>query len=135
MYFEKLIIGWIYLIALNNMELDITKNLTKISNKDWIWFSEHSLETVKSVWKRKEWLPVGNIVIPYDVYNTTIEEADVWDRYLYFVLPIIEKQHSGIANDLRMSLKSMTRTQRENLTYIGIKWWVDRRIKELEYYK
>ena len=117
------------------MELDTTKNLTKISNKDWIWFSEHSLETVKSVWKKKEWLPVGNIVIPYDVYNTTIEQADVWDRYLYFVLPIIEKQHSGIANDLRMSLKSMTRTQRENLTYIGIKWWVDRRIKELDYYK
>ena len=89
------------------MELDTTKNLTKISNKDWVWFSEHSLETVKSVWKKKEWLPVWNIVIPYDVYNTTIEEADIADRYLYFVLPIIEKQHSGIANDLRMSLKSM----------------------------
>lgn len=117
------------------MELDTTKNLTKISNKDWTWFSEHSLETVKSVWKKKEWLPVWNIVIPYDVYNTTIEEADITDRYLYFVLPIIEKQHSGIANDLRMSLKSMTRAQRENLTYVGIKWWVDRRIKELDYYK
>lgn len=117
------------------MELDTTKNLTKISNKDWTWFSEHSLETVKSVWKKKEWLPVWNIVIPYDVYNTTIEEADIADRYLYFVLPIIEKQHSGIANDLRMSLKSMTRTQRENLTYNGLKGWIDRRIKELEYYK
>lgn len=117
------------------MELDTTKNLTKISNKDWTWFSEHSLETVKSVWKKKEWLPVWNIVIPYDVYNTTIEEADIADRYLYFVLPIIEKQHIGIANDLRMSLKSMTRTQRENLTYNWLKWWVDRRIAELEYYK
>ena len=117
------------------MELDTTKNLTKISNKDWTWFSEHSLETVKSVWKKKEWLPVWNIVIPYDVYNTTIEEADIADRYLYFVLPIIEKQHSGIANDLRMSLKSMTRTQRENLTYNGLKGWIDRRIAELEYYK
>ena len=117
------------------MELETTKNLTKISNKDWIWFSEHSLETVKWVWKKKEWLPVWNIVIPYDVYNTTIEEADIADRYLYFVLPIIEKQHSGIANDLRMSLKSMTRTQRENLTYNGLKGWVDRRIHELEYYK
>ena len=117
------------------MELDTTKNLTKISNKDWTWFSEHSLETVKSVWKKKEWLPVWNIVIPYDVYNTTIEEADVADRYLYFVLPIIEKQHSGIANDLRMSLKSMTRTQRENLTYNGLKGWIDRRIGELTYYK
>ena len=117
------------------MELDTTKNLTKISNKDWTWFSEYSLETVKSVWKKKEWLPVWNIVIPYDVYNTTIEEADIADRYLYFVLPQIEKQHSGIANDLRMSLKSMTRTQRENLTYAGLKWWVDRRIHDLEYYK
>ncbi len=117
------------------MELDTNKNLTKISNKDWTWFSEHSLETVKSVWKKKEWLPVWNIVIPYDVYNTTIEEADVADRYLYFVLPIIEKQHSGIANDLRMSLKSMTRTQRENLTYNGLKWWIDRKIYELDYYK
>ena len=117
------------------MELDTTKNLTKISNKDWTWFSEHSLETVKSVWKKKEWLPVWNIVIPYDVYNTTIEEADIADRYLYFVLPIIEKQHSGIANDLRMSLKSMTRTQRENLTYNGLKGWIDRKIYELNYYK
>ena len=117
------------------MELDTTKNLTKISNKDWIWFSEYSLETVKSVWKRKEWLPVGNVVIPYDVYNTTIEEADVWDRYLYFVLPIIEKQHSGIANDLKTRLKTMTRAERENLTYNGLKWWIDRKIYELDYYK
>ena len=117
------------------MELDTTKNLTKISNKDWIWFSEYSLETVKSVWKRKEWLPVGNVVIPYDVYNTTIEEADVWDRYLYFVLPIIEKQHSGIANDLKTRLKTMTRAERENLTYNWLKGWVDRKIYELEYYK
>ena len=117
------------------MELDTTKNLTKISNKDWIWFSEHSLETVKSVWKKKEWLPVWNIVIPYDVYNTTIEEADIADRYLYFVLPVIEKQHPDIANDLKTRLKTMTRTQRENLTYNGLKGWVDRRIQELEYYK
>ena len=117
------------------MELDTTKNLTKISNKDWVWFSEHSLETVKSVWKKKEWLPVWNIVIPYDVYNTTIEEADIADRYLYFVLPVIEKQHPDIANDLKTRLKTMTRTQRENLTYNGLKGWVDRRIQELEYYK
>ena len=117
------------------MELDTTKNLTKISNKDWTWFSEHSLETVKSVWKKKEWLPVWNIVIPYDVYNTTIEEADIADRYLYFVLPIIEKQHSGIDNDLKTRLKTMSRSERENLTYVWIKWWVDRRIWELEYYK
>lgn len=117
------------------MELDTTKNLTKISNKDWIWFSEHSLDTVKSVWKRKEWLPVGNIVIPYDVYNTTIEEADVWDRYLYFVLPHIEKQCPNIWNDLKLRLKTMTRAERENLTYNGLKWWVDRKIYELNYYK
>lgn len=116
-------------------ELDTTKNLTKISNKDWIWFSEHSLETVKSVWKKKEWLPVWNIVIPYDVYNTTIEEADIADRYLYFVLPQIEKQHPDIANDLKTRLKTMTRSERENLTYNGLKGWVDRKIYEKNYYK
>ena len=115
------------------MELDITKPLTKISNKDWTWFSEHSLETVKSVWKKKEWLPVWNIVIPYDVYNT-IEEADVWDRYLYFVLPKIEKQHSGIENDLKTRLKTMTRSERDNLTYAGLKGFVDRKIYEKNYY-
>lgn len=117
------------------MELDTTKNLTKISNKDWIWFSEHSLETVKSVWKRKEWLPVGNIVIPYDVYNTTIEEADVADRYLYFVLPIIEKEHPDIANSLRITLKWLPRSQREAITYNWLLEWVKQRKKDKEYYK
>ena len=117
------------------MELDTTKHLTKISNKDWIWFSEHSLETVKSVWKKKEWLPVWNIVIPYDVYNTTIEKADIADRYLYFVLPQIEKQHPKIAKDLRIMLKSMTRNERENVSYKWLKFWVDRKIIEIEYYK
>ena len=117
------------------MELDTTKNLTKISNKDWIWISEHSLETVKSVWKKKEWLPVGNIVIPYDVYNTTIEDADIADRYLYFVLPQIEKQYPDIANRLRSRLKSMSRREREELTYLGIKGFVDREIEWIDYYK
>lgn len=117
------------------MELDTTKNLTKISNKDWIWFSEHSLETVKSVWKKKEWLPVGNIVIPYDVYTTTIEEADIADRYIYFVLPQIEKQHKDVANELRIVLKSMPRSQRENITYESLKLWVDKKISDKTYYK
>ena len=116
------------------MELDTTKNLTKISNKDWTWFSEHSLDTVKSVWKKKEWLPVWNIVIPYDVYNTTIEEADVADRYLYYVLPIIEKQHPDISVKLKTRLKTMSRREREELTYSGIKWWVDREIESKKYY-
>ena len=118
-----------------NMELDTTKYLTKISNKDWIWFSEHSLETVKSVWKKKEWLPIWNIVIPYDVYNTTIEEADIADRYLYFALPQIERQHHKIANDLRIMLKSMTRNEREKVSYVWLKLWIDRKISEKEYYK
>ncbi len=117
------------------MELDTTKNLTKISNKDWTWFSEHSLETVKAVWKKKEWLPVWNIVIPYDVYNTTIEDADIADRYLYFVLPQIEKQYPDIANRLRSRLKSMSRREREELTYWGIKGWIDREIEWIDYYK
>ena len=117
------------------MELDTIKNLTKVSNKDWVWFSEYSLETVKLVWKKKEWLPIWNIVIPYDVYNTTIEEADIADRYLYFALPQIERQHPKIANDLRIMLKSMTRNEREKVSYTWLKLWIDRKISEKEYYK
>ena len=116
------------------MELDTTKNLTKISNKDWIWFSEHSLETVKSVWKKKEWLPVWNIVIPYDVYNTTIEEADIADRYLYFVLPAIQKDHPDIAKKLKLLLKNKTKREREDITYVWIRWYVDREIHDKGYY-
>lgn len=116
-------------------EIDTTKNLTKISNKDWAWFSEHSLDAVKSVWKKKEWLPVWNIVIPYDVYNTTIEEADIADRYLYFAVPHIQKDHPDIAKELRIKLKSMTRNEREKVSYTWLKLWVDRKIEEKEYYK
>ena len=79
------------------MELDTTKPLTRIENKEWVWFSENTLETVKSVWKKKEWLPVKNTIIPYNPYETTISEADVCDRYLYFALPEIAKQHPDIA--------------------------------------
>ena len=121
------------------MELDTTKNLTKITRTikwelDWIWYTEHSLETVKSVWKKKEWLPVWWTVIPYDPFNTKIEEADVADRYLYYVLPIIEKQHPDISVKLKTRLKTMSRREREELTYSGIKWWVAREIESKKYY-
>ena len=121
------------------MELDTTKNLTKITRTikwelDWIWYTEHSLDTVKSVWKKKEWLPVWWTVIPYDPFNTKIEEADVADRYLYYVLPIIEKQHPDISVKLKTRLKTMSRREREELTYQGIKWWVDREIESKKYY-
>ena len=120
-------------------ELDTTKNLTKITRTikwevDWIWYTEHSLETVKSVWKKKEWLPVWWTVIPYDPFNTKIEEADIADRYLYYVLPIIEKQHPDISVKLKTRLKTMSRREREELTYQGIKWWVDREIESKKYY-
>ena len=121
------------------MELDTTKNLTKITRTikwevDWIWYTEHSLDTVKLVWKKKEWLPVWWTVIPYDPFNTKIEEADIADRYLYFVLPQIEKQYPDIANRLRSRLKSMTRNEREKLTYNWLRWWVDREIYAIWYY-
>jgi len=121
------------------MELDTTKHLTKITRTikwelDWIWFTEHSLDTVKSVWKKKEWLPVWWTVIPYDPFNTKIEEADIADRYLYFVVPSIEKQHHDIAIKLKMRLKSMSPKERKELTYSGIRWWVEREIQEKEYY-
>ena len=121
------------------MELDTTKNLTKITRTikwelDWIWYTEHSLDTVKSVWKKKEWLPVWWTVIPYDPFNTKIEEADVADRYLYYVLPIIEKQHPDISVKLKTRLKTMSRREREELTYQGIKWWVAREIESKKYY-
>ena len=120
-------------------ELDTTKNLTKITRTikwevDWIWYTEHSLDTVKSVWKKKEWLPVWWTVIPYDPFNTKIEEADIADRYLYYVLPIIEKQHPDISVKLKTRLKTMSRREREELTYSGIKWWVDREIESKKYY-
>jgi hypothetical protein len=117
------------------MELDTTKPLTKIKNQEWVWYSENTLETVKSVWKKKEWLPVWNIVIPYDVYHTSIEEADIADRYLYFALPQIEKQYPHIWKKLRTRLKNMSRWEREELTYEWIKWYIDRQIKEEQYYQ
>ena len=117
------------------MELDTTKNLTKISNKDWTWFSEHSLETVKSVWKKKEWLPVWNTIIPYNVYETTISEADIADRYLYFAVPQIEKQHPDIAKKVKWVINHMTKRQRDELTYSGIRGYVERQIQEKSYYQ
>ena len=121
------------------MELDTTKNLTKITRTikwevDWIWYTEHSLETVKSVWKKKEWLPVWWTVIPYDPFNTKIEEVDVLDRYLYYVLPSIEKEHPDIGKALKRRLKAMSWKERIELTYQGIKWWVDREIESKKYY-
>ena len=116
------------------MELDTTKPLTRIENKEWVWYSEHTLEFVKSVWKKKEWLPVWNIVIPYNVYETTIAEADIADRYLYFALPEIEKQHPDIAEKLRRRIRQMTRSERANLTYTWLRWYVEREIHEKNYY-
>lgn len=116
------------------MELDTTKPLTRIKNQDWIWYSENTLETVKSVWKKKEWLPVWNVVIPYDVYNTTIEEADIADRYLHFALPEIAKKYPDIATELKRKLKNMPRREREELTYIWIRTYVENKIHDKTYY-
>ncbi len=117
------------------MELDTKKPLTRIKNQDWVWYSEYPLETVKAVWKKKEWLPVGNTVIPYDVYNTTIEEADIADRYIHFWLPEIAKKYPEIVTNLKRKLKNMPRREREELTYAWIRNYVDNQIHEIEYYR
>lgn len=116
------------------MELDTIKPLTRIENKEWVWYSEHTLETVKSVWKKKEWLPVWNTIIPYNLYETTISEADVVDRYLYFSLLEIAKQHPDIAEKLQRRLKIMTRGERAVVSYAWLRWYVEREIKDKEYY-
>lgn len=117
------------------MELDTTKPLTRIENKEWVWYSEHSLETVKAVWKKKEGLPLWNTIIPYNVYETTISEADIADRYLYFALPEIEKRYPEIGKRLKTRLKNMSKRERDELTYAGIRWYVERQIQEEKYYK
>lgn len=116
------------------MELDTTKPLTRIENKEWVWYSENTLETVKAVWKKKEWLPLGNTIIPYNVYETTISEADIADRYLHFALPEIKKKHPYIAKKLKIRLKNMTKRERDELTYSWIRWYVERQIQEETYY-
>ncbi len=116
------------------MEIDTAKPLTRIENKEWVRYSENTLETVKSVWKKKEWLPVWNTIIPYDVYNTTISEADIADRYLHFALPKIQKQYPDIAKKLKIRLKNMTKRERDELTYTGLRGYVERQIKEESYY-
>ena len=125
------------------MEITTTTPLLKIETKDWIYFSEWPKEldnkkyllAFRTEWNKKNGIQIWDTILPYDPFNTKISIWDIADRYLYFVLPQIEKQHPDIANDLRMSLKSMTRTQRENLTYNGLKGWVDRKIYEKDYYK
>lgn len=116
------------------MELDNTKPLTRIENSEWVWYSENPLETVKAVWKQKEGLSIWNIILPYNPRETTIWEADIADRYLYFVLPEIAKQHPDIAQNLKRRLKNMTRKERESLTYLWIRTYMDNAIKDKTYY-
>ena len=125
------------------MELTTTKPLLKVETKDWIYYSEWPEEldnqkyllAFRTEWNKKQGIQIWDTILPYDPFNTKISIWDIADRYLYFVLPVIEKQHPDIANSLRMTLKWMPRSQRESITYNWLLEWVKQRIKEKEYYK
>lgn len=116
-------------------ELDTNKPLTRIDTKDYTYFTEQPLDVVKTVWKKKEWVQIGETIIPYDPYNTTISTADIADRYLHFSLPLIEKDYPKIADNLKRKLNAMTKRERDWLSYKGIKLFVEREIYEFNYYK
>lgn len=125
------------------MELTTTIPLLKIETKDWIYFSEWPedldnqkyLLAFRTEWNKKQGIQIWDTILPYDPFNTKISIWDIADRYLYFVLPIIAKQHPDIANSLRMTLKWMPRSQRESITYNWILEWVKQRINDKELYK
>jgi len=125
------------------MELTTTKPLLKVETKDWIYYSEWPEEldnqkyllAFRTEWNKKQGIQIWDTILPYDPFNTKIAIGDIADRYLYFVLPIIEKQHPDIANSLRMTLKWMPRSQRESITYNWILEWVKQRINDKELYR
>jgi hypothetical protein len=125
------------------MELTETKPLLKIETKDWIYYSEWPKEfnnekyllAFRTEWNKKQWVQIWDTILPYDPFNTKISVWDIADRYLYFVLPVIEKEHPDIANNLRMTLKWLPRSQREAITYNWLLEWVKQKIKDKEYYK
>ena len=125
------------------MELTTTKPLLKVETKDWIYYSEWPEEldnqkyllAFRTEWNKKQGIQIWDTILPYDPFNTKISIWDIADRYLYFVLPIIEKQHPDIANNLRMTLKWMPRSQRESITYNWILEWVKQRINDKELYR
>jgi len=125
------------------MEITTTIPLLKIETKDWIYFSEWPedldnqkyLLAFRTEWNKKQGIQIWDTILPYDPFNTKISIWDIADRYLYFVLPIIEKQHPDIANSLRMTLKWMPRSQRESITYNWILEWVKQRINDKELYR
>ena len=125
------------------MELTTTKPLLKVETKDWIYYSEWPEEldnqkyllAFRTEWNKKQGIQIWDTILPYDPFNTKISIWDIADRYLYFVLPVIEKQHPDIANSLRMTLKWMPRSQRESITYNWILEWVKQRISDKELYK
>ena len=125
------------------MELTTTKPLLKVETKDWIYYSEWPedldnqkyLLAFRTEWNKKQGIQIWDTILPYDPFNTKISIWDIADRYLYFVLPIIEKQHPDIANNLRMTLKWMPRSQRESITYNWILEWVKQRINDKELYR
>jgi len=125
------------------MELTTTKPLLKVETKDWIYYSEWPEEldnqkyllAFRTEWNKKQGIQIWDTILPYDPFNTKIAIGDIADRYLYFVLPFIEKQHPDIANSLRMTLKWMPRSQRESITYNWILEWVKQRINDKELYR
>lgn len=125
------------------MELTNTTPLLKVETKDWIYYSEWPIElnnekyllAFRTEWNKKQGVQIWDTILPYDPYNTKISIWDIADRYLHFVLPEIQKQHPEIAKRLKNRLKTMTRREREELTYAWIRWYVERQIKEETYYQ
>lgn len=115
-------------------EIDIHIPLTRIETKDFTYFSENTIDIISALWKKKEWIRVWDTIIPYNPYETTISKADTADRYIYFALPAIEKQHPDIAEKLKRRIKQMTKRERDNLTYTWIRWFVEREIYDKQYY-
>ncbi len=124
------------------MELTTTTPLLKIETKEEVYYSEwpetldnsEYLLAFRSEWNKKQGIQIWDTILPYNPYDTKISVADIADRYLHFALPEIQKQYPDIAKKLKIRLKNMTKRERDELTYSGIRWYVERQIKEETYY-
>lgn len=124
------------------MELTITTPLLKVETKEEVYYSEwpenlnnsEYLLAFRSEWNKKQGIQIGDTILPYNPYDTKISVADIADRYLHFALPEIQKQHPDIAKKLKIRLKNMTKRERDELTYAGIRGYVEREIEWKTYY-
>lgn len=124
------------------MEITTTTPLLKIETKEEIYYSEwpkhldnsEYLLAFRTEWNKKQGIQIWDTILPYNPYDTKISVADIADRYLHFALPEIQKKYPDIAKKLKIRLKNMGKRERDELTYAGIRWYVERQIKEDTYY-